>query len=163
MEWLLLPASISSSARRFEKEGLVERQILNAIIVNSVATGWTEFFHSLPGIYHCNADTGRLLLSPLLEGISRLISAHDRGWQRLFWRATGHHVAGNAWQIFFWLDARLAFRAGKSAGEVDSYYLDFYRRRLEPIFLSRFAAFLAQSLVKIWLRWMLFKGTSQRV
>ena len=50
LEWQLLPATLSTSARRFEKEGMLERQVLNAIVVNSVATGWTEFFHPLPGI-----------------------------------------------------------------------------------------------------------------
>src|ERR1700674_5517741 len=33
-EWLLLPAEIQTSARRFEIEGLRERQTLNAIITN---------------------------------------------------------------------------------------------------------------------------------
>ncbi|MDD5287146.1 MAG: TIGR04283 family arsenosugar biosynthesis glycosyltransferase, partial [Desulfuromonadaceae bacterium] len=89
VEWQLLPATISTSARRFEREGVLRRQVLNAIIVNSVATGWTEFFHALPGIYHCHTESGRLLLSPLLEGIGKLIAGHDRAWQRLFWQGTG--------------------------------------------------------------------------
>lgn len=157
-EWLLLPSVISTSARRFEREGLLERQVLNAIIVNSVVTEWMEFFQALPGIYHCHADSGRLLLPPLLDGIDRLIAGHDIAWRRRFWQATGHHVAGNAWQLFFWLDVRRSFRAGKGAGEVDSRYLGFYRRRLEPFFQGRLAVFLAQSAVKLWLRWMLFPG-----
>ncbi len=163
VEWLLLPAVISTSARRFEKEGMLERQVLNAIIVNSIATGWTEFFQALPGIYRCHAETGRLQLRHLLRGIKALIDCHDRSWQRSFWKATGRHVTGNAWQIFFWLDARSAFRAGKGADEVASDFLDFYLRWLAQIFISRPAAFLAQFLVKLWLRWMLtFEMTPRR-
>ena len=158
VEWQLLPTVISTSARRFEQEGLLERQILNAIIVNSVATEWTEFFQSLPGIYHCHADTGRLLLPPLLEEISRLIASHDSTWQRRFWQATGHHVSSNAWQLFFWLDVRRAFKTGKQTGEVDLHYLDYYCRNLKTLFQSRFAAFPAQLLTRIWLRRMLFSS-----
>ena len=40
--WLLLPAEISTSARRFETEGLYERQVVNAIITNAAATGWSR-------------------------------------------------------------------------------------------------------------------------
>jgi rSAM/selenodomain-associated transferase 2 len=158
MEWLLLPAVISTSARRFEMEGMLERQVLNAIIVNSIATGWTEFFQALPGIYHCHAETGRLQLRHLLRGIRTLIDGRDRDWRRNFWKATGRHVAGNAWQIFFWLDARSAFRSGKGVGEVTSNRLDAYRRWLEPFFMSRPAALLGQCLVRLWLLCMLFKG-----
>jgi len=158
--WLLVPTVISTSARRFEKEGLWERQVLNAIIINSIATEWTEFFSALPGLYRCQTDTGRLQLHPILKGISMLIAGHDHAWCCNFWRGTGRHVAGNAWQIFFWLDVRRAFRAGKTAGEVNSSSLDFYRRRLEPFFQSRIAAFLAQSAVKLWLCRMLLRGTS---
>jgi rSAM/selenodomain-associated transferase 2 len=161
VDWLLLPAIISTSARRFEQEGLLDRQVLNAIIMNSIATGWTEFFQALPGIYHCHADTGRLKLRLLLQGIKALIADRDIDWQRRFWKATGQHVAGNAWQIFFWLDVRRAFRSGKSTGEVGSRFLAFYFRRLESFFKGRLAAFMAQSLVKLWLRWMLLKGTSR--
>jgi rSAM/selenodomain-associated transferase 2 len=155
MKWQLLPAVIRSSARRFEREGLMERQLLNAIIVNSVATGWTEFFHELPGIYRCHTDSGRLLLTPLLEGIQRLIVGHEIAWQRLFWRATGSHIAGNAWQLFYWLDVRRAFRCGNGPEAVEPLWLDFYGRLLKPLFESRPAALLAELLTRIWLRWML--------
>ncbi len=156
VDWPLLPAAISTSARRFEREGLLERQVLNAIIVNSVVAEWAEFFRELPGLYKCHGDSGRLLLQPLLAGINRLINDHEPAWRRIFWQATGHHVAGNAWQLFFWLDVRRAFRAGGNPGAVEPSWLEFYQRRLEPFFLSRPAAFMAQSAVKIWLRWMLF-------
>lgn len=161
LEWLLLPLTISTSARRFEKEGLLERQVLNAIIVNSSATGWTEFFGALPDIYRCHTDSGRLLLHPLLEGISGLIAAHDPAWCQNFWRATGRHVAGNAWQLFFWLDTRRAFRQGKDPGGVVPSYLNFYQQHLESLCTSRSAACIAQILVKLWLRGMLFKGKNR--
>lgn len=161
VDWLLLPAAISTSARRFEKEGLLERQVLNAIIINSIVAEWAAFFRELPGLYKCHGDSGRLQLFPLLAGINRLINDHDQGWRRRFWQATGHHVAGNAWQLFFWLDVRRSFRGGEKPESVEPRRLELYQRRLEAFFLSRPAAFLAQSAVKIWLCWMLFRGKNR--
>ena len=165
VQWLLLPATVSTSARRFEQEGLLERQTLNAIIVNNFQAGWDEFFRSLPGLYrqHAHDPGGKLLLYPILDGINTLLEQAPAGWRRSFWRSTGQHVASNAWQLFYWLDVRRAFRIGKSSAEVQACRLDFYQRRLEPFFLSRPAAFFAQAAVRLWLRWMLFRGTRQIV
>jgi hypothetical protein len=46
--WLLLPAEIVTSARRFETEGLAERQTLNALLMNFAAIGWDAFFRLAP-------------------------------------------------------------------------------------------------------------------
>lgn len=161
VEWLLLPATISTSPRRFEREGLRDRQILNAIIVNALVTGWTELFYRLPGIYRCHAESGRLPLQPLLADIRELIAGHDRDWRQTFWQDTGHHIATNAWQIFFWLDVRRAFRNGRDAGSVEPLWLGFYSRHLERYVRGRVAAFLAECAVKLWLRIMLVRGTSR--
>lgn len=163
IKWQLLPATISTSARRFEKEGLLERQILNAIIANNFLAGWSIFFESLPGLYsnHSHTTSGKLLLYPILKDISRLLEQDSAAWRRFFWQSTGRHVAANAWQLFYWLDTRRAFRAGKNPGEVQPCWFDFYQRRLERFFQSRRAAFMAQLAVRVWLRWMLFRGTRQ--
>lgn len=165
LQWRLLPATVSTSARRFEQEGLLERQTLNAIIVNNFQAGWDEFFRSLAGLYrhHAHDSGGKLLLYPILDGINTLLKQAPIEWRRCFWHSTGQHVAGNAWQLFYWLDVRHAFRAGRASAEVQARWLDFYQRRLEPFFLSRPAAFFAQAAVRLWLRWMLFRGTRQRV
>ncbi len=165
LQWRLLPATISTSARRFEKDGLLERQILNAIIANNFLAGWSVFFESLPGLYsnHSHAASGKLLLYPILDGINRLLEQAPAEWRSCFWHSTGEHVASNAWQLFYWLDVRRAFRTGKNPREVQPCWLDFYQRRLERFFQSRLAAFTAQLAVRIWLRWMLFRGTRQTV
>lgn len=163
LQWMLLPATVSTSARRFEQEGLLERQTLNAIIVNNFQAGWDEFFQSLPGLYrhHAHDSSGKLLLYPVLDGINTLLKQAPAEWRRSFWRSTGQHVAGNAWQLLYWLDVRHAFRAGRASAAVQSRWLDFYQRRLEPFFRSRSSAFIAQAVVRLWLRWMLFRGTRQ--
>jgi rSAM/selenodomain-associated transferase 2 len=154
--WLLLPADISTSARRFELEGFYERQVANVIIVNAIATGWHELLAALPELYRCNSTSGRLSLFPLMAGVRAMIASHDRKWRSTFWQATGSHVAANAWQIFFWLDVQRAFLSGPGADEVDTRWLDLYDQRLKPLFESRQAGRLAEILTRLWLRWMLY-------
>ena len=93
--------------------------------------GWTEFFSALPGLYHCNSLSGRLQLFPLLDGIRALLAAKPAAWRRSFWRATGRHVAGNIWQLFFWLDVRPSFISGSSPDDVPTHRLHWFQRHLE--------------------------------
>jgi len=157
--WALLPVTISTSARRFETEGLCERQVINAIIANAVHLSWEELFPTLPGLYRCSSESGRLLLFPLLEGIRSLIASHDPGWRRSFWLGTGRYVAGNIWQLFFWLDVRAAFRRGKpicSPGR----WSRRYSRYIEKLAASSPMAAITSLAVLIWFRTLLV--TSRR-
>ena len=154
-EWLLLPADISTSARRFEQEGFYERQLANVIIVNAVATGWGELLQAMPELYRNSSSGGRLMLFPLLDGVRSLIDGHDREWQRSFWRATGRHVSSNAWQLFFWLDVCRSFRSGGGPDEVEPKWLVCYEQHLKPVFESFPAALLAELLTRAWFRWLL--------
>ena len=155
--WQLLPVEIITSARRFETEGLYERQVVNAIISNCAAAGWGEFFTSLSGLYRCHTETGKLQLFPFLDGIRNLLGKQSPEWRQSFWRTTGSYISGNTWQLFFWLDVRRAFRNDRQPGEVEPHRLDIYQRHLEPLFQSRFAAWLAQQAVRLWFQWMLLK------
>jgi hypothetical protein len=154
-DWLLVPADISTSARRFEREGFYERQVANVIIINAVATGWDELLQATPELYRDCGSIGRLQLFPLLEGVRSLINGHGREWQRSFWQRTGCHVASNAWQLFFWLDVRRSFRSGRDPDDVEPRWLEFYGQVLRPVFESSPAALLAKLLTRLWLRWML--------
>jgi len=158
--WTLLPATISTSARRFETEGLCERQVINAIIANAVHLGWDELFLALPGLYRCRAESGRLLLFPLLEVIRTLIAGHDPGWRRRFWLDTGRYVAGNIWQLFFWLDVRRTFREGQEQTETPGPWSKRYVRFLEPLSRSFPLAVVTALAVRVWFRTLLV--TSRR-
>ena len=157
-EWLLFPAEIGTSARRFETEGLWERQVLNAIIVNSLVAGWTEFFTTLSGLYRLDPETGRLSLQPILDGIRTLLAGRPWRWRRAFWHTTGRHVAANAWQIFFWLDTRRTFSGGMGPGEVEPRWLLLYERYLARFFSVFPAAMTAAAMVWLWFRLMLLTG-----
>jgi rSAM/selenodomain-associated transferase 2 len=157
VQWLLLPAEISTSARRFEAEGMYERQVLNAIITNAVAAGWTEFFCALPGLYRCTGSSGRLQLFPLLDGIRSLLAAKPASWRRPFWRATGRHVAGNIWQLFFWLDVRSSFISGGSPDDVSTHRLQWFQRHLERFTRGALAETVTAAAVWIWFRCLLVR------
>lgn len=155
--WCLLPAEISTSARRFEREGLYERQVVNAIITNAIAAEWQEFFSALPDLYHCNSVSGRLRLFPLLEGIRTLLDAKPAAWRRAFWRATGRHVAGNIWQLFFWLDVRASFKSGADPDAVIPHNLHRFQRYLQHHTNGRLARIITALAVRIWFRIMLIR------
>ena len=129
--WLLLPAEIHTSARRFESEGLLERQTLNAIITNFADMGWEAFFRELPQIYGSRENIRRLDLPAFLRRTGELMAAlppHDR---RRLWRETGRYVRDNAWQIALLLDTRRNFRRGIPAGAGKLSLLRFYDRYLD--------------------------------
>lgn len=153
--WMLLPAEISTSARRFEIEGLAARQIVNAIIVNSFVVGWKEFFELLPGLYRCHTNTGRLHLLPFLEGIRASLARQNLRWRLHFWQSTGQHVATNIWQIFFWLDVRRSFLAGCDRGSVAIVRPRFFQRHLAWLTRSRPAGTITAAAVWLWFRTLL--------
>jgi len=156
-QWRLLPAEISTSARRFEREGLYERQVVNAIITNAIAAEWREFFSALPGLYRCNSVNGRLRLFPLLDGIRDLLAAEPAAWRRSFWRSTGRHVAGNIWQLFFWLDVRASFSKGEGPDDVITHKLHWFQHNLECFTRGRLAETITAAAVRVWFRVMLIK------
>lgn len=115
-EWVLLPAEIVTSARRFEVEGLYERQVLNAIVMNFAALGCVPFFGALTDLYRSHDRSERLSLGRLLAGIDLWLCALPRRERRRLWRKTGGYVRSQAWQLALLLDLRRNFRRGLPPG-----------------------------------------------
>ncbi len=132
-KWLLFPAEIITSARRFESEGLYERQVLNAIIMNFASQGWERFFHELPSLYVGNDRIGRLPLAPMLNKINRMIGDLPLMRRIALWHATGDYVRSHAWQIPLFLDTRRNFRGCIPPGEVNTPLLDFHDSYLDRL------------------------------
>ena len=108
--WVLLPGEILTSARRFEAEGLFERQVLNALIMNFSNIGWEVFFSEAGGIYRLQKDNGKLELLPFFNQVVKLLR-RERWKKRLnLWFQTGAYVNKNCWQLAFFLDVRRSFR-----------------------------------------------------
>jgi len=102
--WLLLPAVLRTSPRRFLSEGLLPRQTLNAIISNLAVIGRWDLLEQLTGCYRSQHAASRLELAPFFRTIESWIASLDPAERRRFWYATGSFVRSNAWQIPFWLD-----------------------------------------------------------
>jgi hypothetical protein len=105
-QWLLLPSEIITSARRFETEGLFERQVLNAFIMNFSTIGWDIFFKEAAGIYRTQKESGSLELLPYFEKIVELLKQEPYKRRFSLWYRTGAYVNENAWQLAYALDVR---------------------------------------------------------
>ncbi len=143
--WLLLPAEIETSARRFLVEGLAERQVLNALIMNFAAIGWQDFFREASTIYRTQDQAGRLDLLPYLELIRHLLGGLP--WQRKLelWQQTGRYVRSHGWQLALAWDARRSYQRKIPPGEGPMPTLAFFDRwydRLTDNPVGRFAATL---------------------
>ena len=156
--WLLLPAEIHTSARRFEAEGLRERQTLNAIITNFAAAGWEPFFRELPRLYGNQDAAGRLDLRPFLRQTAQLMAALPRRDRLRLWHATGRYVRDNAWQLALACDTRRNFRRGIPVGEGELPSLARYDRCLDRLTDHPPGRVAAALLTWLWLRWNL-RGT----
>lgn len=152
-QWLLLPAEIHTSARRFETEGLQERQALNAVITNFAAAGWEAFFREFPRLYGNQETTGRLDLPAFLRETSRLMDLLPRPDRRRLWSATGRYVRDNAWQLALARDTRRSFRRGIPPGTGELTTLAFYDRCLDRMTDHPPGRALAAFLTWLWLRW----------
>jgi rSAM/selenodomain-associated transferase 2 len=156
--WLLLPAEIVTSARRFETEGFLERQLLNALLMNFAAIGWNDFFRAAPAIYRSQDRTRRLQLDPFFALIARLLKESPRRQRCVLWYRTGGYVRGNAWQLLFAWQGRRAFRQGKGPEEVPSGSLFSFRR-----WFDRLTDHPLGQTVSMVLVWCWFQGMRQRM
>lgn len=156
-EWLLLPAEIVTSARRFEVEGVRERQTVNALLMNFAHIGWDDGVAELVAGYRNQGRTERLRLAPILRRIDGLLHRLSPAERRRLWHATGGYVRGNAWQLPFALDARRHFRAGDPAGSGKATLLALHDR-----FFDRLTDHWGGEAVAALLTWLWFRLSLRR-
>uniref|UniRef100_A0A831TZH9 Glycosyltransferase n=1 Tax=Geobacter metallireducens TaxID=28232 RepID=A0A831TZH9_GEOME len=155
--WLLLPAEIVTSARRFEMEGLRERQTLNALLMNFAALGWDPFLAGLPRLYRSQDRAGRLLLGPVLRLIAELLRLLPRRERLRLWRETGRYVRANAWQIPLLLDVRRHFRSGTPVGQGETPLLRLHDRLFDRLTDNGAGRWTTALLVWLWFRLSLLR------
>jgi rSAM/selenodomain-associated transferase 2 len=146
--WLLLPARIRTSPRRFLSEGLLPRQTLNAILTNLAYLGRFGLIEELKGSYQSQHAASRLRLYPYLCHIKKWIAALPPGERVDFWYATGSYVRGNAWQIPFFFDLRLGGVRQGRGGKLLACHDRYLERPLDNA-LANWAAVL---LVWVWFK-----------
>jgi rSAM/selenodomain-associated transferase 2 len=129
-QWQLLPAEIYTSARRFETEGLWQRQLLGALMMCFRSIGWEDFFTCAPQVYRQQSRTGTLRLLPFFVLISQRLQRLPPAQRWRLWLRSGAYVHRHAWQLLFLIDSRRAWRQGRAPGDTPANWL-FYG---EPVF-----------------------------
>jgi rSAM/selenodomain-associated transferase 2 len=154
-QWVTLPGTLITSARRFETEGLTQRQVLNALLCNFDHIGLPEFFSEAASAYRVQDHSRALELKPFFLLIHRI--AKRIGFLRAarLWYKTGAYVASNAWQLAFALDCRRNSARQVPPGDGPTPKLKFYDRWLKPAIDSPPGHFIAAVLTFIWFYFLL--------
>ncbi|MDT0618353.1 TIGR04283 family arsenosugar biosynthesis glycosyltransferase [Salinisphaera sp. P385] len=154
--WLRLPGRLTTSARRFEREGPRQRYLLMAMIMVAHVTGLTGFFSEASAVYRRQGDTERLLITPYFRLLRDQVGQLDADSRKAFRQRLGRFAADQAWQVFFALDvlAEPLLRGRRPATTL-------HDRLLSPLLAHPIAAVLAARLVIMtsltviapWYRW----------
>ncbi len=150
--WLLLPSEIYTSTRRFETEGHVERETINALVMTLSAVDRNDFLVEMPRVYASQDLVGRLRLFPFFRKIRELVSPLPFRERMSFWYACGAYAVANAWQPAFLLDVRRNFRRGLAAGKGTTRCLDSFDRYFIRLLDHPPGRMAAAILVWIWFR-----------
>jgi len=148
--WITLPGKVGTSARRFESEGLKQRQTLNALLCNFEHIGLHRFFDAARAAYRQQGQAETLDLGPFLIIIHRLSVAEGFRRRLRYWLDTGSYVAENAWQLAFQKDCRRNREAGAAPGDGEQYSLKFYDQCIAPLITSLPARVTTAMLTAIW-------------
>ncbi len=149
-EFLLLPAEIRTSSRRFRVEGYRARQTLNALLMGLLHSTQRSFLTTLPEIYQSHDKSRPLDLEPFFREIAALIATLPLRERLLFWYQIGAYVRANVWQLPFALDVRRTLRQGMGAGETESRWLGRYDRYLNRLTDHPPGKLLFAGVVHIW-------------
>lgn len=149
-EWILIPAIVNTSARRFESEGLSTRQTLNALILNLAAIGREDFLLDIPRIYATQDRTTELQLRPFFQLFRRRIQSLPWWERQKLWLDTGAYVRDNGWQLALAVDVRHNFRKGLATGAGEHVFLEFYDRFLDRLSDHLPGRLAAMILVRLW-------------
>ena len=103
-EWLTLPGTLRTSARRFEKEGFGRRYLVMSITMGMFDAGLDLFFDLAPTIYPTQKRTGRLDPLPYLGAVVKMMRALGPWKSIKGWYKVGSFVRENSWQLFYVLD-----------------------------------------------------------
>ncbi len=149
-QWISLIGHINTSARRFESEGLKERQTLNAFLRNFNAIGFLDFFYSAKEIYRTQDNTGRLQLKPFLLSIHKQFRSKGFIISVGLWYKTGSYVADNAWQIAYALDCNRNFAQQFPPNHGPTPWLNLYDKFIAPLLTSPPGYFLTAAATFTW-------------
>ncbi len=115
--WELLPTEISTSARRFETEGLWQRQLLNALIMCFRSVGWNDYFEDAVSVYRRQGADEGLRLRPFFRQVKQSMKRLTFPERVRLWFRCGSYVRQHAWQLAFALDVKRAHKNNIPVGQ----------------------------------------------
>jgi glycosyltransferase involved in cell wall biosynthesis len=151
--WILLPALLATSARRFEREGLYARQVLNVLIVALEAAGRDDFLKALPGLYRQQQSAGKLQPGSFFRHIHQMLEDLSALERRQFWASAGQLLDRNIWQFFLYLDTRRGFRLGTAPEQLHPRLLAWYDRHLKGLVENPVGSILGILPAWLWFHW----------
>lgn len=149
-QWTTLPALLQTSARRFETEGLKQRQILNALLCAFNHIGMTNYFNQAGSAYCSQLHTKQLDLHPFFKLAHEVSFEHGFITALTRWYRTGKYVASNAWQLAFSLDCRKNQKIGLPPGEGELSTWRIYTKTARYVVESRFGYGVTAILTFLW-------------
>ncbi|MFO7811637.1 MAG: TIGR04283 family arsenosugar biosynthesis glycosyltransferase [Pelovirga sp.] len=165
-QWQLLPAVITTSTRRFDAEGLWQRQLLGALMMCFRHIGWREFFDRAPAVYRLQSDTERLRLAPFFDLIAQLLATLPLRQRWKLWLASGSYVRRHGWQLFFAADCRRALRQGRSTRDTPEVWQFWCVPVYDWLTDNFFGRVLAALLLRLWFvvmrSWLRHNDTPRR-
>lgn len=143
-QWMLLPGTLHTSARRFESEGFHRRYVLMGMMMAFYWTGGHEFFKRAEKVYPQQRETEKLRLWPYFKAIW-LVLLKDMGAKRALgqYYRLGRYARENLWQVFFFMDVHLLPGSPHRL-------VRWYDRRLAPVTANRLFDLLASPFVLVW-------------
>lgn len=149
-QWQLLPADISTSARRFSVEGLWQRQTLGALLMCFRCIGWKDFFKQAPSVYRQQTQTDQLQLLPFFDLIAQRLKVLPRHERWRLWLATGTYVQRHAWQVVFAMDARRARMQGRPLNVTPTPWMNFLMPPFNLLTDNPVGHAITAALVRVW-------------
>lgn len=158
--WITLPGGLTTSARRFEVEGLWERHTLNALIRTFEALGRECFFHEAVDLYRRHDETATLDLLPFFHLSHRHMV---EGGLARSWYNAGSYTRTQAWQVAFAMDCWRAYRRGIPSGQGVTPLLEAFDRWFDRVTDNPGGRSAAGLLAASWfygtLAWLRFRGS----
>ncbi len=118
--WMVLPGTVGTSARRFETEGLWQRQLLGALIMCFRSIGWDMFFQQAPNVYRLQNSACKLQVLPFFLLVKKLLKQLPETERRQIWSQAGAYVRRHAWQLFFCVDTFIAYLRHQSPHQISA-------------------------------------------
>ena len=126
-EWITLPGTLRTSARRVEKEGFSQRYLVMSITMGMFDAGLDTYFDVAPTVYPTQADTDELDVLPYLGAIVKTMRVLGPISSVVGWYKVGSFIRRNSWQIFYFVDT--VFDRETEQGPC----LKFHDRIVEPL------------------------------